>query len=376
MTSRERMMTAMRRGTPDRVPVAARMGKFMRKYYAHVPDMLTRLLMAHEEFGNDIFAYGPCAPLPCFAPVGTPWRDDVEVEIRHEVRDGMNWWERTIHTPAGDLHDIKRALIIETGSGSGPEIVEPLVKDFSRDLPRIVYMMPDPKKTIDLAQYARMDEAIAERGIVVGTTYGCIDCRDVLTQADFLVLAHDDPGAFQEIVRIGGEAMMAETRYLLEAGRRVIKCWWFYTSPSAGWSPSIYEKMFLPWVHKHVALVHDYGGIYIYYDDGKMGRFIDFYVDAGIDVLMTLTPPPMGDADPRTIKEKYGHRVCLMGGFDAVNEIWLGTPEKIRRTVEQRLSIYKPGGGYIMDGSNIIPYETPVENVRAFIQAGRDFGQY
>lgn len=37
---------------------------------------------------------------------------------------------------------------------------------------------------------------------------------------------------------------------------------------------------------------------------------------------------------------------------------------------------YMPGGGYIMDGSNNLVYETPVENVRALADAGREFGIY
>jgi len=35
-----------------------------------------------------------------------------------------------------------------------------------------------------------------------------------------------------------------------------------------------------------------------------------------------------------------------------------------------------PGGGYILDGSNSLVYETPPENVRALAEAGREFGVY
>ena len=162
----------------------------------------------------------------------------------------------------------------------------------------------------------------------------------------------------------------------LEAGLKVIKTWWFYASPSAGWSPRIYEEMFLPHLLRQVELVHGYDAVYVYYDDGKMSRFADYSVGAGIDCLMTLCPPPMGDADPSVMKEKYGDRVCLMGGIDVVNEICRGTPESIRRLTRDRMNIYKPGGRYIHDGSNSIPWETPVENVRAWADAAREYGEY
>jgi hypothetical protein len=375
MTSRERLLIALRGGTPDRVPMPLRMWKFLRKHDADTADPVERQLRAQEEFGIDIWHYGAQPLLPCFSPVGRPWRDDVSVEMRHEVRDGSNWWERTIHTPRGDLHDIKRALIIKEGSGGGPEIVEPLVKDPGRDLPLLRYMHADPAR-IDLGKAAKVEERIGDRGLVVTSMYSPIDCRDAMRPDDFMVLYHDDPGAFREIVAMGAEAMMAETRHVLEAGSRVIKTWWFYASPSYGWSPRIYEQEFLPHLVRHVELVQSYGGLYIYYDDGKMRAFIDMYVDAGIDCLMTLTPPPMGNVLPAEAKRKYGERIALMGGIDAVNEVHLSSPAAIRSMVQERLQVYKPGGGYIMDGSNSLVYETPAENVRAMAEAGRDFGAY
>ena len=396
MTSRERLLTALQGGQADRVPMVLRMPKFMRKYYgdasdgsapatdaelefgtslAEIPDGLVLPFRAQEEFGTDLWHHVTGPKLPCFRPEATHWRDDVEVEIAHEIRDGRQYWERTIHTPEGDLHDVKQALIVAAGSGDGPEIIEPLIKDVARDLPLMPYMMMDPAK-IDVGAAVATDEAIGDRGLGVAGMYGAIDSRDAMKQTDFLMLYYDDREALREIVRIGADAMMAETKRVLDGGLKVIFTWWFYTSPSGGWSPRIYEEMFLPHVVRHVELVHSYGGIYIYYDDGKMGRFLDMYVDAGIDCLMTCTPPPMGDADPAMMKARYGDRICLMGGIDVVNEVHLSDPDSIRGMVEERLAIYKPGGGYIMDGSNSLVYETPSENVRALAAAGREFCGY
>ncbi len=391
MTSKERIMTALRGGQPDRVPMPLRMWKFLRKHCADEPDVLKRHLRAQEEFGIDIWHYGLQPLLPCFSPIGKPWRDDIEVEMRHEVRDGRNYWDRTIHTPEGTLHDVKQALILKTGSGSGPEVVEPLIKDLKRDLPLIRYMQADPdwmnvtgtpEDTTTrpggptVADAKDLEQQLGDNGVIAVSLYSPIDCRDVMKPADFLMLYYDDREAFKEIVAIGAEAMMNETRVVLEAGFQVLQTWWFYTSPSAGWSPTIYEEVFLPHLVRHVELVHEYDGIYVYYDDGKMGQFLDLYVDAGIDCLMTLAPPPLGDADPDHVKRSYGGRVALMGGIDAVNEVYLSNPADIRQMVKRRLDVYKPGGGYILDGSNSLVYETPLENVIALAAAGVEFGDY
>jgi len=365
----------MQGGQPDRVPMPLRMWKFLRKHYPDTPDPLEKDLLAHDEFGIDIWHYTAQPPLPCFEPIES-WRDDVTVEMTHEVRDGCGWWERTVHTPEGDLHDVKRSLIITEGAGSGPEVVEPLVKDLARDIPLLRYMHADPDR-VDIEAAQTIDARIGDRGLAIPSMMSPIDCRsDVMKQEDFLMLYYDNREAFREIVRIGAEAMMAETLRVLEAGFKVVKTWWFYASPSAGWSPTIYEDVFLPHLVKHVELVHSYDALYVYYDDGKMDRFLDLYVDSGIDCLMTLTPPPMGDAIPADVKRRYGDRICLMGGIDAVNEVYLSTPEKIREMVKERLAVYMPGGKYIMDGSNSLVWETPAENVRALADAGQEFGEY
>ena len=375
MTSRERLLAALRKQQPDRVPMTLRMWKFLRKHYPDFQDPLDKHFRAQEEFGIDLWHDLLSPPLPCFYPAHTHWRDDVQVEVKQVARGNRNYWERTIHTPGGDLHDVKQALIITEGSGDGPEIMEPLVKDFRRDLPLIRFMQADPV-TMNLEAALQKERRLEERGLGIANMYSPLDCRDVMRQPDLLMLYYDDREAFREIVEIGAEAMMRETRYVLEAGFKVILAWWFYTSPSAGWSPQIYEEMFLPHLVKHIELVHQYDALYIYYDDGKMGRFIDFYVDSGADCLMTLTPPPMGDAVPERVKGEYGDRVGLIGGIDVVNEVYLSTPTSIRQMVKDRLAVYKPGGGYIMDGSNSLVYETPVENVRALAEAGLEFGVY
>ena len=352
-----------------------RLWKFLRKYYPDTADPLEKALRAHDEFGIDLWHYALSPTLPCFSPTSEPWRDNISVEICHEVRDNRNIWERTIHTPKGALHDVKQALIVKEGSGSGPEIVEPLIKDFGRDLPLMRYILAEPER-LDFDKAKEVDRSLGDRGLMIPSLYSPIDCRDMLKPAEFLMLYHDDRETFREIVNIGADAMMAETRCILGAGFKVLQTRWFYASPSYGWSPQIYEEMFLPHLVAHVDLVHSYDALYVYYDDGKMSRFIDMYVSAGIDCLMTLTPPPLGDVLPEQAKEKYGQDVVLMGGVDAVNKIHLRQAEAIRIMVEERLNAFKPGGAYILDGSNSLVYETPPENVRAFAEAGLESGSY
>jgi uroporphyrinogen-III decarboxylase len=52
-----------------------------------------------------------------------------------------------------------------------------------------------------------------------------------------------------------------------------------------------------------------------------------------------------------------------------------GTPESVREKTREVLKIMKPGGGYVLSASHdYILEETPVENVLAMFDAGRQYG--
>jgi uroporphyrinogen-III decarboxylase len=111
-------------------------------------------------------------------------------------------------------------------------------------------------------------------------------------------------------------------------------------------------------------------------DDGKMKRILPFVLRAGADVAMTLTPAPVGDIDPVEVKETYGSRIALQGGFEVIHLVHNGTPEQVKKEVREKLPLLKRGGGYVFDTSNSIPAGTPIENVRAFFRAAHECAGY
>ncbi len=54
----------------------------------------------------------------------------------------------------------------------------------------------------------------------------------------------------------------------------------------------------------------------------------------------------------------------------------MGTPEKIREEVANAIKIGAPGGGFILGISDSIRDGIPLENVKAYFSAGREFGKY
>ena len=57
-------------------------------------------------------------------------------------------------------------------------------------------------------------------------------------------------------------------------------------------------------------------------------------------------------------------------------EFLLKSPEEVREAVAEAIKIGAPGGGFILSTCDSIRDETPLENVRAYFQANREFGKY
>jgi uroporphyrinogen decarboxylase len=129
-------------------------------------------------------------------------------------------------------------------------------------------------------------------------------------------------------------------------------------------------------MRQYADLIHRYDGIYHLYDDGKMMQTLGDYVDAGADVVETLTPPPVGDVDLAEAKRLYGGQTCLKGYVDLLYVLKMGTPELVEQTVREAIEVAAPGGGFILGTSDSIREGTPMENIQAYFETARRYGQY
>lgn len=72
---------------------------------------------------------------------------------------------------------------------------------------------------------------------------------------------------------------------------------------------------------------------------------------------------------------KIGHKFCLSGGVPNTL-LSVGKPADVRAWVKEVIEGVAGDGGYILDASAIIQNDATVENMRAFTEAGREYGVY
>ena len=136
-------------------------------------------------------------------------------------------------------------------------------------------------------------------------------------------------------------------------------------------SNEMYRDLLKP-VHRRAVEWAHAKGIYAHlHSCGDVMTRVDDLMDIGIDCLNPLEVK--AGMEPITLKEKYGDRLTLHGGINAV--LW-DDREAIVQEIKRVVPVLKQNGGYIFSSDHSIPNSVSLENMTAIIQAVKEAGKY
>ena len=358
LTSKERFLTALRCGQPDRVPMFDFL--FSRALYDHIlgtrnsdntPENGVRVA---RTLGTDCLCVNPKGLSAC--PKGSAGSDD-------ELPPGYtrNEWG-TVYRRLDD-----------TWCSTGP-VAWPL-KDRSdwRN-----YSLPDPDDPIrmeavrDAVKLTR-DGCLAIMGAVGGPL--TVAYEGLFSPQDFFTLLHDDPELIDEV-------MSALTEYSLRIGLHLaeanVDClcvpddMGFVNGPLM--SPRMFRRFVLPHFRRLVQGLRRTGLSILMHNDGDLRLLLDDLVDTGINGYHPIERA--ADMDLAECKRRYAGRLCLVGNVDNKDLMVNGTPEEIEAQVKECLRIAAPGGGYVLASDHSLHDDQPIANVFALFEAGKRYGDY
>jgi len=110
----------------------------------------------------------------------------------------------------------------------------------------------------------------------------------------------------------------------------------------------------------------------LYHSDGYIEPIIPDLIEIGVDALNPVQPDVM---NPTTIKEDYGARLCLWGAI-GTQTLWAwGKPEDIEEEVRLRIETVGHDGGFVIcPAYDIDLLEIPLKNIVALSNAVEKFG--
>jgi len=136
-------------------------------------------------------------------------------------------------------------------------------------------------------------------------------------------------------------------------------------------SPALWRQYFKPRLRSIIDLAREAAPdlLVFYHSDGDFTRLLPDLVEIGVNVINPVQPDCM---DAVAIKAEFGDRMALWGTVGTASDWDWGTPDQIRAEVRQRIEQLGPAG-LLLAPSYDIDF-TPIENIRAFVEVAREYG--
>ena len=189
-----------------------------------------------------------------------------------------------------------------------------------------------------------------------------------------LIAMYEEPEWVMDMFNTCLDRCIAHFDKILDAGYRIDSISW---SDDMGYkgrtflSNEMYRELLKP-VHKRAVDWAHSRGIYArLHSCGNIMSRMDDLMDVGIDALNPLEVK--AGMEPLTLKKKYGDKLTLHGGVNAV--LW-DNKEAIIEEIRRVIPALKENGGYIFSSDHSIPNSVSLENFRAIVEEVKRVGTY
>jgi uroporphyrinogen-III decarboxylase len=335
MTSRERVLAALRREEPDRVPYCE--------------------LGIDRQVAEAILGWKAAAP---------------QVDRETNVYSAEESKELAAALKKDNIAFVLRAPVYtkkEPGQFGRLFYGEGLLKS-EADLAMI--NLPDPK---DERLYAGAAEFAAKKGDYAAwfvTRMGIFPTMLGMGLEDFSIALYENLPLVEKILDIYSDWTTAVAERACKLGFDVFATTDDMAFKSAPFfSPKVFHDLVMPRYHKLEKAVTL---PWIIHSDGNLMPFMDDLISLGI---AGIHPNEKGAMEPRVTKQVYGKRVCVLGNVD-LNLLGLGTPDEVDSEVRGLIRDLAPGGGYIVTSGNSLASYCRPENVLALSNAVQKYGKY
>ena len=382
MTSKQRMIAALERRTPDRLPVTTHhvMQYYLDKYEGGITpqeffdhyglDPITWIVLHKPAPGSGDY-FDPLQGEPGFLEARRVWSDNWRTEWEDIPDDTYKTRRYHFVTPKGTLTMVTQSNDQTTWVSEHP------VKN-QRDIDLIGEFVTNP--WCDLEGVNRAAAEYGGRGLVRSH----IPCFDVYGQPgtwqdacclypteQLILAACDDPTWVHEFLRILHRRKKVYIQSMAGAKIDLVELGGGSAS-STVISPKMFDEFVAPYDTELIALAHEAGQRIVYHTCGGMMPILEKIAGMKPDAMETFTPAGMGgDVVLAQAKRRIGERVCLIGGFDQFHSFIDCTAEATRTAVRQCFADAGAGGGFILSPSDHF-FDADPGLIRAYANEARE----
>lgn len=129
-------------------------------------------------------------------------------------------------------------------------------------------------------------------------------------------------------------------------------------------SMAMFREFVAPYVKEMVDRIHHLGGRVLFHSCGLVRPFIPELIGLGVDLLDPIQPvsPAM---QPDSLKQEFGGRLSFHGGIDMQRLLPTATPAEVAAEARRYCEVLGKGGGYILGPAHLFQPDVPPENILA-----------
>lgn len=332
LSSRERILTVLDGGVPDKVPVCPRLDP---KWLDNAGPELAQTIMRT----TDIALYVDL--LPDFVLY---FGQEARERFRSETRGALRYEE--LDTPKGIL---TRLIHIE------PDMMDWAEKHFFEtpdDVDKALSIPYTPGR-VDLTEYRTWERRIGPEGIVLAHLADALCCPGLwfspenyiiqaCTEATDTVLrlmAHIN----RSILDVAAHCLDNGVRFFMQSGAELA------SQTLVG--PEWFGRFVTPFDKPVAELIRRRGGYTWCHCHGKIAAIHRQLADLGIHVLSPCEKPPQGNITLAELKHSIGDQICLAGHLDDLSLLASGKRDLIRAETLACLQAGMPGGKFMLGGT-------------------------
>ena len=231
----------------------------------------------------------------------------------------------------------------------------------------------DPGIFSGLSERAAFLRRSTDRALILNLPLGVIHlCQFLRGFSEFLLDLVSNPEFATRMMDIVSDIWIRIAENALDAvGQNIDVVEWgddVAIQDSLMFSPNMYRTQIKPYHQKMMrAMKARTSARFLYHSCGAVAPLIDDFIEIGIDALNPVQVSAKG-MDPQILKEKFGDRITFWGGIDTHHVLPNGSLQEVREEVNRMVRVLGRGGGYVVASVHNIQDDVPPKNVVEFLQ--------
>lgn len=236
---------------------------------------------------------------------------------------------------------------------------------------------PDPAAP---GRFASVEKALrrfeGRRAVILNLRDGFSDMREILGYENCLISMMIEEQHFADLLDRVVDYNLELARVARERYRLPVVAMTDDVANETGllFSPEIYFRLIAPRFRRVVQGYKSLGYLTIKHSDGDINAVIDWWLDSGVDCVDPVDPA--AGLDLADFKKRFGGRACLKGNVNCTGPLADGSEADVAAEVRCCIEKGGPGGGFILSSSNTIHSGVAPSNYRAMLDALRKYGCY